>query len=120
MRTFKNIVLNSIAESRDSSDYGFSADGQALSISISKSLSNNLMEMTFSGNMTLSRVPSVEDFKTDTNEKSWIKIEKNYKKISEKYSKDLEKSINDYEKKLNDLVISFEKNLNTILNKTGE
>lgn len=106
MRNFRTI-----AEERDSSEYGLTVDGEALKLSISKAKHHNLMELTFSGSRLLPSLPSVESLKDEYQEDDWDNIEKMYKKFTEKRSEEIEKIVKKFETDLNNVVIEMQKEM---------
>lgn len=106
MKTFKDIV---ISEDKDSSEYGLTVSGEALTVEIKQAKYNNLMDLTFSGSRMLAKVQSAETLKGEYREEDWNNIDKLYKKLTKKYANDIEKLVNKFETELNKVVIDFEK-----------
>lgn len=103
MKKFRAMV-----EDRDSSEYGFTVSGEALTLSVNKSKHNNLMEISFSGSRILTKLPSVETLKDEYGEQDWDTLEKMYRVFTKKYSAEAEKLLNKFEQDLNKIVIEMQ------------
>ena len=91
------------------SDYnGVTIFGDLMTLSIKQDY-NDKLRLKIEAEAPLYRIKSVEDIKSEYQEKDWIEIEKIYEKIFNKESKDIEKLVKNFEKDLNKIIKSIEK-----------
>jgi len=109
MKSFKELA--GITEDRHSSENGFSASGQTVSVEIKTPHNSSLMKLEVKGSTSLSSLKSSEELKREYREEDWGTIDKIWNSISDEYSKELEKLVIDFEKDINNILKDIEKRL---------
>lgn len=109
-QTFKDFIN----ESKQVDYNGIYVEGDTLNIRIVKSDNNNLMRLEFSGDKTLTKLPSAESLKSEYNSSDWGKIEKIWSGMAKKKSSDVEKLVFKFEKELKKIIDSMEKDLSEL------
>jgi len=108
---FKELFEQALTEKVevDSNDWGFSADGEYVRVSVNKAKYNDLTELTIKGTRILGKIKSSEYVKGQYQEKDWVTIEKFYAKEMEQASKEVAKAVAIFEKSLEKTFKNLEK-----------